>query len=70
MYGRGHVRTQLSGQSVPRRSQTRRVGGCMPRPKHALHSLRADSSPKPSQTHDNRHLPSLCEALDVSRTEL
>ena len=35
-----------------------------------LHSLRADSSQNPSHTHDTRHLPSLCEALDVSRTEL
>ena len=33
-------------------------------------SVAADSSQKPSHTHDNRHLPSLCEALDVSRTEL
>ena len=69
MYGRGHVRTELSGQSVPK---TKPDEACrwLPRPEHALHSLRADSSQNPSHTHDNRHLPSLCEALDVSRTEL
>ena len=60
---------ELSGQSVPK---TKPDEACrwLPRPTHALHTLRADNSPKPSHTHDNRHLSCLCEALDVSSAEL
>ena len=52
------------------RDEARRGVSVAAAAEHALHSLRADSSQKASHTHDNRHWPSLCEALDVSRTEL
>ena len=68
MHGLGHVRTELSGVSVPRRNQERRVGGC-----RALNMRCTRQEPIAAQnnhTHDNRHLPSLCGALDVSSAEL
>ena len=72
MYGRGHVRTELSGESVPK---TKPDEACrwLPRPEHALAALaKSRQQPQtqviPMTTHTC--LYSLCEALDVSRTEL
>ena len=65
MFGHSDISSEPSGGRACTETKPDEACRWLPCPQHAY---RAEA--KKASSHGNRHLPGLCEALDVSRTEL